>query len=291
MTVVRHLDQSASVARALAAPFQPVSAGTQEVRLATTRAEILGAQALRYRVFYEEMGARAAPHIAAAKVDFDAFDDVCEHLIVVDRDGDDEKVVGTYRFLRREHAAAAGGFYSAGEYDITPLMNFPGAIMELGRSCVDAEYRDRSTMQLLWRGIAEYVMAHRVDIMFGCGSLPGADAHRHAAALSYLHHRHLAPPELRVTALEERRAKVPLIPVESLDARAALASLPPLIKGYLRAGGFIGDGAVIDNEFNTTDICIIVKTDLITGRYGRHYELGGHAKSAGNGAETSPRLV
>ncbi|MDX2143788.1 MAG: GNAT family N-acyltransferase [Rhodospirillaceae bacterium] len=255
--------------------FRPVTAGDQTIRLATSAADIDAAQALRYRVFYEEMGARPTPAMAAAKRDVDAFDGVCEHLIVEDvRESADRRVVGTYRFMRREHAAVAGGFYSAGEFDVSPLLRFPGAVMELGRSCVDAAYRDRSTMQLLWRGIAEYVMAHRIDIMFGCGSLPGTDPDAHAQALTYLYCNHLAPEDLRPRALDERRVEMRRADPERIDARRALAALPPLLKGYLRVGGFVGDGAVIDHEFNTTDVCIVVKTDLIAGRYTRHYDLG-----------------
>ena len=165
------------------------------------------------------------------------------------------------------------GDYTANEFDIGPLQRRSGAIMELGRSCVDISYRDRSTMQLLWRGIAEYVMAHRIEVMFGCGSLSGTDPNRHALALSYLYYNHLAPEDLRVKALPERYIEMRRVNPETIDARRALVALPPLLKGYLRAGAFIGDGAVIDKQFNTIDICVIVKTDLITGRYTRHYDL------------------
>ncbi|MCB2107020.1 MAG: GNAT family N-acetyltransferase [Rhodobacteraceae bacterium] len=269
--------------------FEPVVAGHQIVKLATSNAEIAAAQELRYRVFYDEMGAQPLPEMRATRRDVDPFDGVCEHLIVVDHERGDGRVVGTYRFMRREHAAVAGGFYSAGEYDIGPLLRHPGAIMELGRSCVDADFRDRNTMQLLWRGIAEYVMAHRVDVMFGCGSLPGTDPQAHALALSYLHAKHLAPAHLRPSALPERRAAFTPVDGEVLQGRRALATLPPLIKGYLRLGAFIGDGAVVDHQFNTTDVCIVVKTDLITGRYTRHYDLGAGKdanESAGAGASS-----
>jgi L-ornithine Nalpha-acyltransferase len=254
--------------------FRPVTAGRQILRLAVTDADIAAAQRLRYRVFYDELGAHPTPELAASRHDVDAFDGICEHLIVEDIDrpvGD--RVIGTYRFMRREHAAVAGGFYTAGEFDISALARHPGAIMELGRSCVDIGYRDRSTMQLLWRGIAEYVMAHRIEVMFGCGSLSGTNPDQHALALSYLYYNHLAPEDLRVKALPERYVEMRRVNPETIDARRALVALPPLLKGYLRAGAFIGEGAVIDAQFNTIDICVIVKTDLITGRYTRHYDL------------------
>lgn len=258
-----------------ATDFRPLTAGNQVLRLAATPEDIAAAQRLRYRVFYDELGAHPDDATRASRHDVDAFDDICEHLIVEDMSiAGGDRVVGTYRFMRREHARIAGGFYTAGEFDISALTKRDGAIMELGRSCVAKGYRDRNTMQLLWRGIAEYVMAHRIEVMFGCGSLSGVDPDQHALGLSYLYYNHLAPEELRVKALPERYVEMRRVNPESIEIRRALAALPPLLKGYLRVGAFIGEGAVIDKQFNTIDICVIVKTDLITGRYTRHYDLG-----------------
>ncbi len=254
--------------------FEPVVSGNQIIRLATSANELDAAQALRYRVFYDEMGAHPLPEMAATQRDFDHYDAACDHLIVVDQHRPHEtQVVGTYRIMRREHARAAGGFYSASEYDISRLANFPGAVMELGRSCVDAAYRDRATLNLLWRGIAEYLNIHEVDLMFGCASLPGTDPEKLKMQLSYLYHYHLAPESLRTRALPDRYTNMNLLPKEAIDPKRVLASLPPLLKGYLRVGAFVGDGAVIDHQFNTTDVCIIVKTEMIAGRYTRHFDL------------------
>jgi putative hemolysin len=267
---------------ALARPVQPawgdaglsIRNGAMELRLARTAADIDASQALRYRVFYEEMAARPSPEMAARGRDFDDFDPLCDHLLVIDhaRGEGPEGVVGTYRLIRREAAARHGGFYSAAEYDIAKLAAYPGEILELGRSCVDAGYRNRPTMQLLWRGIAEYVFHYDIALMFGCASLPGTDPAALALPLSYLYHHHLAPPALRPRALEQRYVDMRLLPPEAIDPARALVDLPPLIKGYLRLGGFVGDGAVVDEQFNTTDICIVVKTDLITDKYAKHYE-------------------
>jgi len=259
--------------------FVPVTAGNQIIRLAASADELDAAQALRYRVFYEEMGAKPDAEMAATRRDFDRFDNMCDHLLVVDRERTDDPVVGTYRFIRREHARSAGSFYSASEYDITKLASFPGTVLELGRSCVDAGYRNRATMQLLWRGVSEYVNAYGIDLMFGCASLPGTNPQELAVQLSYLYHYHLAPEALRATALPHRKVPMNILPKEAIDPKRALASLPPLLKGYLRVGGFIGDGAVIDHQFNTTDVCIIVKTDLIEERYTRHYDIGHESAS------------
>ena len=247
--------------------------GNLEVRLAVDEAEVEAAQALRYRVFYEEMAARPSPEIAALHRDFDDFDALCDHLLVLDHalDPGPNAVIATYRLIRRAAAARHGSFYSASEYDITKIVDYPGNILELGRSCVDQRYRNRPTMQLLWRGIAAYVGQHDIALMFGCASLPGTDPSALAVPLSYLYHHHLAPIALRPTALPERRVEMGLLAPSDIDPRAAMVGLPPLIKGYLRLGGFVGDGAVIDHQFNTTDVCVIVKTDLVTDKYAQHY--------------------
>jgi putative hemolysin len=255
-------------------PFPELRVGNLGVRIAASAAEIDAVQALRYRVFYGEMGAKADIATAATQRDRDAFDAVADHLLVVDHaigDGP-EAVIGTYRLIQREAAALIGRFYSADEYDIGPIIGFPGRILELGRSCVDAAYRNRVAMQLLWRGIAAYVFHYQIDLMFGCASLRGTDPDTLAADLSYLYHNHLAPPALRPRALPHRYVEMQRMPPWQIDAKRVQAQLPPLIKGYLRLGGFVGDGAVIDRQFNTTDVAVVVKTDLVTDKYYRHYE-------------------
>lgn len=245
-----------------------------EVRLAESGAEVAAAQALRFRVFYEEMGAKPTEAMRAAHSDFDDFDAVCDHLLVIDRARGKGAagVVGTYRLMRRAPGEAFGRFYTAGEYDIADILANGGNFMELGRSCVDTRYRNGATMKKLWDGIAAYVFENDVDLMFGCASLPGTDIQALAGHLSYLYHHHLAPEGLRPRALPQLRVDMALLPKEALNPRRALAELPPLIKGYLRLGGFVGDGAVIDHQFNTTDVCVMVKTDLVTAKYRAHYD-------------------
>lgn len=263
-----------------------LKSGSLEVRLATTAEEIDAAQALRYRVFYDEMGAKPTAEMAARQRDFDPYDAHCDHLLLLDHaQKKSTPVIGTYRLIRREAASKCGGFYSSAEYDISRLVEYPGEILELGRSCIDAEYRTGPVMQLLWRGLSLYIARFNVALMFGCASLPGTDPEALKIPLSYLYHHHLAPPALRAKAVPERYVDMKILPREAFDANTAFEelkmdprsgsnSLPPLIKGYIRVGGFVGDGAVIDHQFNTTDVCIIVKTDLMTRRYQKHYKLG-----------------
>ncbi|MEI7711071.1 MAG: GNAT family N-acyltransferase [Rhodospirillales bacterium] len=254
--------------------FSEIRAGNLGLRLAVGTADTDAIQALRYRVFYTEMGAKADATAAASHRDKDAYDEVADHLMVVDHtlgEGPDS-VIGTYRLIQRAAAAKLGQFYSADEYDLGPIENFPGNILELGRSCVAAEYRGRSTMQLLWSGIAAYVFHHKIALMFGCASLPGIDTEALGPELTYLYYNHLAPKEIRPRALPHRYIEMRRVDRDEFDAKRLLAQLPPLIKGYLRLGGFVGDGAVVDPQFNTTDVAVVVKTDMITDRYYRHYE-------------------
>ncbi len=251
--------------------------GPLEVRLARTVGEVKRAQELRYRVFYEEMSAIADARTLITRRDADQWDAICDHILVIDHANPETKpfgksrprIVGTYRVLRQSVAEAHDGFYTAGEYDLQPLLDRkPGLeFLELGRSCVLPAYRGKRTVELLWQGIWAYVLRHRIDVMIGCASLEGTDPRRLALPLSFLHHNCLAPAEWRVRALPERFTDMNRLSAEAIDPRAAIASLPPLIKGYLRLGATIGDGAVVDHQFGTTDVCIVLPVSSISERY------------------------
>lgn len=247
-----------------------------EVRVTRDSADIAAAQALRYHVFYQEMTAVPSRAMAAAGRDFDEFDEVCDHVLVIDhRRPASQAVVGTYRLLRQDIAERYHGFYSQGEYDISVLMRGTlrsGTLLEVGRSCVHREYRTNLTIQRLWRGIAGYVTEHNVGYLFGCGSLPGIDPKALAVPLSYLHHQFLAPPALRVRALPERYVAMDMLPAERIPAREVFQSLPPLIKGYLRLGAYVGDGAVVDEQFSTTDVFVLVPIERVAARYFSHFD-------------------
>lgn len=244
-----------------------------ELRVAETAAEIEAAQALRYRVFYEELNAKPTPEMSALRRDFDSFDPYCDHLIIIDRvKGEGAAgIIATYRLMRREQAVRRGQFYSIDEYDISALVNYRGGILELGRSCVDPAYRTKAAMQLMWKGIADYILHYKIGVLFGCASFPGTDPQEHQMALSYLYHRHLAPPEYRARALPGRYVSMNMVPLSEINEKRAFLALPPLIKGYLRLGGFVGDGAVVDPQFGTVDVSVVVVHDLIAGKYTKHY--------------------
>ncbi|KQT84179.1 GNAT family N-acyltransferase [Aurantimonas sp. Leaf443] len=249
--------------------------GSLEVRLARSVAEVKASQRLRYHVFYEEMAARPSALQRMTHRDSDAFDRWCDHLLVIDtaRPGQaSDRIVGTYRLLRGERAALAGGFYTAQEFDIAPLLARHAGMrfLELGRSCVLKDYRGKRTVELLWQGIWAYVLEHRIDALFGCASLAGTDPDALAQPLAFLRENAAAPAEWHVRAQENRGTFLDE-GVASGDARRALAALPPLLKGYLRLGGYVGEGAVVDHQFGTTDVLVVLPRERINPRYIGHY--------------------
>ncbi len=249
--------------------------GSLEVRLAQTAAEVRRAQQLRYRVFYQEGGAISDPATRNARRDSDAYDTICDHLLVIDHaanaSGSRRKsaVVGTYRLLRQEIAERHGGFYSAAEFNVGALIARHRELrfLELGRSCVLLPYRNKRTLELLWHGIAAYSARNRPDVMIGCASLDGTDPERLALPLSFLHHYAAAPESWRACALQQHAVEMNRMPKEAIDTRTALRALPPLIKGYLRLGAYVGEGAVIDRQFGTTDVLIVLRMAAIKQRY------------------------
>jgi putative hemolysin len=253
--------------------------GPLEVRLAQTAAEVRRAQKLRYRVFYQEGGALADASKLLARRDVDAFDAVCDHLLVIDHAAGENgrrgkpTVVGTYRLLRQEMAERHGGFYSAAEFDVGELVaRHPGMrFLELGRSCVLADYRNKRTLELLWHGIGAYTTQYRSDVLIGCASLEGIDPAELALPLSYLHHFARAPEPWRAHAVAHRHIDMNRMAKDALDQKAALRAMPPLIKGYLRLGAYIGDGAVIDHQFGTTDVLIVLPVTAIKSRYKMYF--------------------
>lgn len=252
------------------------------VRSAFGAVDIDAAQHLRYRVFYEELAANPDAATRASRRDADRFDGICDHLLVVRNAAADSvdpimladgELVGCYRVLRQSVAEAHGGFYTQSEFDLAPLLARKAGLnfLELGRSCVLKPYRTKPVVELLWQGIWNYVCFHGLDVMMGCASLEGTDPDAHAVALSFMAQNCAAPPDWRVRALAARYVEMNRLPKESVDPKAALRALPPLVKGYLRLGCSIGEGAVIDRQFNTTDVLIMLPVASIDPRYLSHF--------------------
>ena len=264
-------------------PQQPTDAvlgrlGSLEVRLAHSKSDVKRAQKLRYRVFYKNGTAIADAPTMLARRDKDSFDKICDHLLVVDHAAPltasgKQKIAGTYRLLRQHVAEAHSGFYSNSEYDVDSLVARHQGLrfLELGRSCVLPPYRNKRTVELLWHGIWTYVLRNKIDAMLGCASLEGTDPDKLALPLSFLHHNALAPEEWRARALPSRYVEMNRMAKADINPKAALLSLPPLVKGYLRLGGFIGEGAVVDHQFGTTDVLVVLPVSVISPRYVEHF--------------------
>jgi putative hemolysin len=252
-----------------------IDAGRFTVRLAESDEDVAAAQRLRYRVFVEEMGAHPSPEDAAVRRERDRYDPYFEHLLLIDNEADDPDVergvVGAYRLLRGRKAREGIGFYGTSEYDLKLLETYPRECVELGRSCIDVGHRGGSGMHLLWSGLGQYLGEHDIAIMFGVASFHGTDPAEIAQALSYLHHNHLAPADLRVTARPANRVEMDILPPEQVDKLEAMRQIPALIKAYIRLGGIVGEGAYIDHDFNTVDVCLLVDAARMVARYRKFY--------------------
>jgi putative hemolysin len=252
-----------------------IEAGRFTVRLAESEDDVAAAQRLRYRVFVEEMGAEASAEERAVRREWDEFDPFFDHLLLIDEqvvcEDPLDRVAGVYRLMTGSMARRGIGFYGASEYDLAKLVGYPRETLELGRSCVGAEHRGGAGMHLLWTGLGEYVAERNVEIMFGVASFHGADPAPLAQPLSYLHHNHLAPEDLRVRTQPEHFVPMDILPPEQVNRVEAMRLTPALIKAYLRLGGFVGEGAYVDRDFNTVDVCLLMDTARMVQRYRDFY--------------------
>lgn len=239
------------------------------VALARDDHDLRAAQRLRYEVFVRELGGGGVLVDHGAGLEQDRFDPFFDHLLLFDDAAD--RVVGVYRMLRTDAAVAAGQFYSEDEYDLSRLRASGRRLLELGRSCVHADYRGGPAMYHLWSGLADYIARHEIEVLFGVASFHGTDVQALAQPLSLLHHRHMAPDALRVVAKPPHGRAMDLVPEDEIDRRAAMVDMPALIKAYLRLGGVVGQGAYVDHAFNTIDVCLIMDTALLTERQKRIY--------------------
>jgi L-ornithine Nalpha-acyltransferase len=273
-----HLRHSLPTCRAMTRRMTPDDTALT-LRLAATPRDLAAAQRLRYRVFVQELGGDGPLVDHAGMLECDAFDAVFDHLLLIDTARDAkalDDVVGVYRLLPGDRVGA-GRFYSEDEYDLTALRTSGRRLLELGRSCVHAEYRGGAAMLLLWNALADYVLERDIEVLFGVASFPGTDAGALRGPLAYLHAQHLAPPALRVTARAAGYQRMDL--GGAVDRKAALAAMPPLIRAYLRLGGFVGEGAFVDRAFNTTDVCLVMDTAAMSAKH-REFYLRKHGRGA-----------
>jgi len=247
------------------------------LKLAQSDDDIRAAQHLRYQVFVQELGSEGAMVDHEAQLEKDEYDPFFDHLMLLDTQRGTtvkEQIIGVYRLLRDDMMPKVGRFYTENEYDLTVLKNSGRRLLELGRSCLHADYRGGPAMYLLWNGLAEYVQEHEIELLFGTASFHGTDINAMKGSLSLLHHRHLAPEDLRVRALENHYQNMNLCAEADVDRVQAMREVPALIKGYLRLGGFIGDGAFVDHAFNTTDVCLVMDTEKLNATQRSIYTRG-----------------
>lgn len=239
------------------------------VKLAQTKEDLRAAQRLRYEVFVSELGAGGPFVDHAQRLERDDFDPFADHLLLSDQNR--RKVVGVYRLMRPEMAARAGQYYSASEFDLTVLEQSGKKLLELGRSCLHVDYRGGTAMHHLLSALARYVAEHRIEVLFGVASFHGTDLSRLTGPLSLLHHRHLAPANLRPKSLKNVFENNNLTEEAHLNRKACIAEIPSLIKAYLRLGGFVGEGAFVDHAFNTTDVCLVMDAKRLSQQHSRMY--------------------
>jgi putative hemolysin len=231
-----------------------------QITWASNISEIKEAQRLRYKVFAEEMGANLPKN--AENLDIDEFDSFCDHLLI--RDQETLKVVGTYRVLPPHKALEIGRLYSDSEFDLSRLNHLRPKMVELGRSCVHADYRSGAVIMALWSGLAQYMQKHDYEIMLGCASIPMADGGHFAASLyNSLSNDQMAPVE------NHAFPRLPL-PLDRLNGGLEVEP-PPLIKGYLKLGAKICSAPAWDPDFNTADVLTMLRLSEINPRYAKHF--------------------
>ena len=247
--------------------------GHYRIKIAQTSEELRAAQRLRYKVFVEEMGAKVTDNCHLLKLEYDDFDQDFEHLILIDKLNRNplENVVGVYRLLLSTSVNESRGFYSSSEYDLASLIKTNRKLLELGRSCIDIEHRGGVALHMMWSGLAQYVIENNVEVLFGVASFHGVDVDQISHALSYLHYNHLAPKELRPLAIDRNKIEMNVLNRLDVEKIIALKQLPPLIKAYIRLGGFIGYGASIDKDFNSIDVCLVMDTQNMSEKYKKIY--------------------
>ncbi len=243
------------------------------LRLAVDPVDILGAQRLRYTVFVQELGAKGVQADHESRFESDRFDSHCVHLVLEDirrSNKDFDHIVGAYRLLTQSQADKVGHFYSESEYDLTPLKSRDLNLLELGRSCLHPDYRGGMAMYHLWTALTKFAAEHDIDILFGVASFHGTSIEELSAPLSYLHHYHLAHQNLRVRS--KLYQNMGLTPKVEIDRVAALRAIPALIKAYIRLGGVVGDGAFVDQDFNTTDVCLVMDRNKVNRKQRAIYD-------------------
>ena len=235
------------------------SAGRYEVRLAANADEIAAAQALRYRVFYQENQAVPTAEMQAAEREIDQWDDIAYHIIVLDnKQTEQPAVVGTLRLTSNHRLKSGQTFYTEAAFELEKIKQHYHKVLELSRYCIHPGGRSGTILMLIWKFAMQFIIEHGYDVMFGCASFQGTDVEQHKDILSYLYQHNLAPDSLMPTPVIDNHVTIPGLEIDNAEWDNAKHSVPTLLRGYLKLGAKISDTAIIDHHFNTTFVCIYV---------------------------------
>ena len=246
--------------------FEPIIFKNFTIKIAESNFEIKKAQSLRYKIFFKEKKIKKKSFKFLLQRDYDFYDKISDHLIIIDNNREiRDNVIGTYRLLRGNCAKLYRGFYTEQEFDISNLKkNFSSKdILELGRSCVHPQYRSGIILKLLWQGISNYIKMYKIKILMGCASFHGTNPSKFKDEFSLLYESYRLPEDYDVKSLQSNEISFN----KNINHSTTLNKLPPLIKGYLRAGGMVSENFYIDTEFETIDYCVIMLTEKIVSRY------------------------
>ena len=246
--------------------YDPIKFKNFTIKIAESNFEIKKAQSLRYKIFFKEKNIKRKNLKSLLQRDYDFYDKISDHLIIIDNNRElKDNVIGTYRLLRGNSAKLYKGFYTEQEFDISNLKkNFSSKdILELGRSCVHFEYRSGIILKLLWQGISKYIKIYKIKILMGCASFNGTNPSKFKDEFSLLYESYKLPKNYNIKSLQDNQISFR----KNINHLTIFNRLPPLIKGYLRAGGMISENFFIDREFETIDYCVIMLTEKIVSRY------------------------
>ena len=247
-----------------------------EIRFTQNKNELIESQKLRHKVFIEEMGGSKKNLSVVSNLESDKFDEFCRHLIIIDHKNSKQlpngKIIAVTRLMLTKDSKNGIGFYSSQEFNLNPITSTNKECLEIGRTCIDHEYRNTLILHYLWIELGSFCSKRGVEILFGVASFSGNNIKKIEMALSHIHNDYLAPPKIRPMALEHGYIKMSIIPKDEINKSNALKQMPSLLKSYLRLGAKVGEGAFVDKEMNTIDILIMIDVSNMTNKYKMYYE-------------------
>ncbi len=247
--------------------IEAYQAGHYSVRLATNAEELAEAQALRFRVFYQEKNGVPTEEMTRLQQEIDEWDDIAYHIIVTDQNRHDA-VVGTLRLVSNSHLHSGQCFYTEKAFDIKKLRNSYDRILELSRYCIDPQGRSGIILMLIWKFAMKFIIDNKYQLMLGCASFPGTDIDPHKEILTYLYQQNLAPESLRPAPISSSAVSIEALGLETSEWNNAKKAIPTLLRGYLKLGAKISDAAIIDPHFNTVFVCIYVDAaEMLQGKH------------------------